>query len=101
MMKAVVFALLGVGVVSAGAVYLSNRDPDAAAKIKCQFGIEEATRLKVRLADVARASVSGDEFNGTVRMNFTAGITPYVGECVFEHGRFRRVTVNGELVAGR
>ena len=99
--KSLYFVLAAVAAVIAGAVFLSKRDPNAAAKVKCEFGIEEATRLKVPIADVARASVSGDEFNGIVRMPFSADTTPYVGECTFKDGRFYRVTINGDLVAGR
>lgn len=101
MSKALVFTFLGGGLVVAGVMMLANRNPDTAAKVKCEFAIEEATALRVSLTDVGRATVSGDEYNGTVRMPFTAGNTSYLGECVFVDGRFHRVTINGELVAGR
>lgn len=100
MPKTVIFILIGFGIIAAGIVVLNNRDPGATAKVKCQFAIEELTALRIRLADVARASVSGDEFNGTVRMPFNAGVTSYLAECTLEHGRFKRVILNGNLLAG-
>lgn len=101
MRKALAFTVIGIGVVISFAVIGANADPDSSAKVKCEFGIENATALRVGTRDVVRATVSGDEFNGTVRMPFTAGSTAYIGECVFEHGRFRRITINGQIVAGR
>jgi hypothetical protein len=101
MAKAVIVSLVAVGAVAAGALLLAKGNPATAAKVKCEFAIEDLTRLNVSTADVARARVSGDEFNGTVRMPFTIGSTAYVGECVFQHGSFHRVTLNGQLLAGR
>lgn len=95
--------MIVLGVVAVGGIglFVGTRNPDTAAKVKCEFGVEEATALRIGVADVARATVTGDEFNGTVQMRFNAGSTPYTAECIFEHGRFRRVSVNGEIVAGR
>lgn len=93
--------VLGIGAAIGVFFYVGSSDPDSAAKVKCEFGIEEATGLSVGIRDVARATVTGDEFNGRVQMRFNAGATPYVAECVFEHGLFQTIMLNGEIVAGR
>ena len=91
-----------VGIAAIGIIFfIADRDPDTAAKVKCEFGIEEATMLPVNLSALLNATVTGDEFNGMVRIPFDAGITSYVGECIFKDGRFHRVSLNGRIVAGR
>jgi hypothetical protein len=101
MTKNLFFMLIGIAAAAIAAVFLVNRDPSAAAKVKCEFAIEDVTRLRVSVSDVARAHVTGNEIDGTVRMPFTFRDNSYLAECVFEHGRFRRVTLNGEVIAGR
>ena len=95
--KVAVVALTVIGLI----YFLSARNPDTSAIVKCEFGIEEATVLPVSLSALLNATVTGDEFNGTVRIPFDAGMTSYVGECVFKDGRFHRISLNGRIVAGR
>lgn len=101
MSRALVFSLVGIALAGVGVVFWVNNNTDAAAKVKCEFAIEDVTRLRVSVSDVARARVVGNEIDGTVTMPFTFRDNRYLAECVFRHGRFERVTLNGEVIAGR
>lgn len=101
MSKLAAFILLGIVAAAGAGFFLRPSDPRTSAKLKCEFGIEEATGLSVGLTDVSKATVTGDELNGTVQMQFAAGSTSYLAECIFEHGKFRRVMLNGKIIAGR
>jgi hypothetical protein len=101
MSKTLVSVLVGIAFAGVGAALWVNSDTDSAAKVKCQFAIEDVTRLRVSVSDVASARVVGTEIDGTVTMPFTFRGDRYLAECVFRLGRFQRVTLNGEVIAGR
>lgn len=101
MVKGLVISTLGSVAVAAVVIALLPQNTDTAAKVKCEFAIEDLTALEVPLSAVRSARVTGDDIDGTVVMPFTFRGRDYTASCVFEHGRFRRVTLNGQVIAAR
>ncbi len=84
-----------------GWAFFVNDNPVTSAKVKCEFAVEKSTGYNVSVMDVARASVVGDVFNGTVDMPFTVAGQSHYGTCVFRDGQIWSVKVDGKLLAGR
>lgn len=84
-----------------GWMIFGRNDPETAAKAKCEYALESLSGYDIGIIEVARATVTGDVFNGTVVMPFVISDYKHRGECVFVSGSTHSVKLDGQLLAGK